>query len=211
VRIALFSSALFLSFSFVACGSKTPVQPTTPVTPTPPAPVVQNAAPVPSAPAGDKQLDILRPTLTVTNGTSSQKGDKTYEFQVSDRSDFGPTAGSMSAYYTYSLDATGIAEGTDTTSFTADKDLQPATRFYWRARWVQGSTTSDWTPTQTLRTQVVGWNQAGEIYDPLFNGQMIAEFRTSGLKPTTFIQGKGLRIDSSDSYARYRARPAITA
>jgi hypothetical protein len=34
---------------------------------------------------------------------------------------------------------TGIPEGSGTTSYTPDFDLQPATRLFWRARFVQGS------------------------------------------------------------------------
>ncbi len=61
---------------------------------TPASPIVGGAtltAPAASAPADQAQLVTLRPTLTVTNGTSDTAGGKTYEFQVSDKSDFSTT------------------------------------------------------------------------------------------------------------------------
>ena len=51
-----------------------------------PTPVVNPRLTAPAAelPASDEQLDTLRPTLTVKNGTSDQPGARTYEFQISD-------------------------------------------------------------------------------------------------------------------------------
>jgi hypothetical protein len=163
--------------------------------------VTPNAAPTLNAPLADAQLDTLRPTLAVNNGTSSQTGTKTYEFQIGTKNDFSSESGAVSNYYTIALTKTGIAEGSSTTSLAVDVDLQPATRFYWRARWVQGSTNGDWSATNSFRTQIVGYNRAGEMYDPLVNGATVAE---ALIRSTTFVSGKGLRINNSDSYARYK-------
>jgi hypothetical protein len=200
-----------LALATAMCGgNSTPTQPTGPGTSggttTPPV-TVPNSVPTLDAPAADAQLDNLRPTLSVKNGTSSQIGAKTYEFQLSDRSDFGANSGGVSAYYAVAATKTGIAEGSSTTSVAIDTDLQPATRFYWRSRWVQGSTNGDWSATYTFRTQIVGYNRANELYDPLVNGATVAELR---FKRTTFIAGKGLRVDDSDSYVRYRLGQTIT-
>lgn len=119
---------------------------TSPVT-TPPA----TTAPTLDSPASDDQLSTLRPTLTVKNATGGT-GARTYEFQVADRSDFAVGAGSKSAYYAVNVTRTGVNEGTPTTAVAIDQDLHPATRFYWRARSTQGSTTSDWSSTDTFRT-----------------------------------------------------------
>jgi len=202
---------LYFEEAAPGCGGKsTPATPTTPstATPTTPAP----AAPTGSttltldSPAGDEQLSTLRPTLTVKTLTPAAAG-RTYEFQVADRSDFATGTGAKSAYYAVNVTKTGVAEGASLTSVAIDQDLQPATRFYWRARWTAGSTTSDWSGTGTFRTQIAGWNQPGELYDPLVNGVTIAELR---FKRTAFIAGKGLRIDDSDSYARYRLKQTVT-
>ncbi len=162
-----------------ACGSSN----APPTSPSPggttPPPVTANVAPSLDAPGADEQLATIRPTLRVRNGTSSQTGAKTYEFQVSDRSDFG-SGSATSAYYAVSFGRAGVGEGGSTTSVEVDQDLQPATRFYWRARWVQGSTTGDWSSTFTFRTQVIGYNRPGELYDPLVNGASVAEALTAG-------------------------------
>ena len=195
----------------VACGSS-PATPTAPsgggsgsgvVTP----PAQTAAAPSLSAPSADEQLTTLRPTLSVKNGTAAQAGAKTYEFQIGTKSDFSADTGGSSAYYAIALTKTGVTEGTSTTDFAVDQDLQPATRFYWRARWVQGSTTGEWSETNSFRTQIVGYNKANELYDPLVNGATMAELL---FRSTTFVAGKGLRINNSDSYARYKLVQTIT-
>jgi len=141
----------------------------------------------------------LRPTLQVKNGTAPQAGTKTYEFQISDRDDFAASSGS--AYYLVQLTRASIPEGVTTTAFVVDQDLQPATRFYWRARWSQGATVGGWSPTFTFRTQVVGFNRPGELYDPLVQGETVAEARVGG---STFVDGKGLRLNDTNQYLRYR-------
>ena len=190
-----------------ACGSQSATPTPTNPSPTPTTPVVPVTTPLALAsPASDDQLTTLRPTLTVTNPTQMLAG-RTYEFQISDRNDFTVGTGSRSAYYTVNVSKTGVSEGSSTTAYTVEQDLQPATRFYWRARWTQGTTTADWSNTGTFRTQIIGYSQPGELYDPLVNGATVAEFR---FKRTTFFPGKGLRIDDSDSYARYGLKQTIT-
>jgi hypothetical protein len=193
-----------------SCGSKSSpaAAPTAPSssTSTPPAATVGPTPLTLDSPAADDQLATLRPTLTVKNAGGGT-GTRTYEFQVADRSDFTVGTGSKSVYYSVNVTNTGVAEGTSTTAVALDQDLQPATRFYWRARSTQGSTTSDWSSTGTFRTQIIGYNQPGELYDPLVNGATVADFR---FKRTTFFPGKGLRIDDSDSYARYGLKQVIT-
>jgi hypothetical protein len=201
---------LTLASTWGCSGKSTSATPTAPSssTPSPSSP----SAPAGSttvtldAPAADDQLSTLRPTLSVKNVTPSA-ASRTYEIQLADRSDFTVDGGSKSAYYAVNVVKTGITEGASTTSVTIDQDLQPATRFYWRARWTQGGTTSDWSSTGTFRTQIVGYSLPGELYDPLVNGATIAEAR---FKRTTFIPGKGLRIDDSDSYVRYGLKQTIT-
>jgi len=172
-------------------------------TSTPPAgtpPTASNTAPAIEAPGADEQLATLRPTLRVRNGVAAQAGAKTYEFQISTQSDFGAaTAGSE--HYPIALTRSNVAEGTTTTSLDVPEDLQPATRFYWRARWVQGSTAGEWSSASTFRTQIVGYNRPGELYDPLVSGATIAEARVNA---STFVDGKGLRLHDTNAYLRYR-------
>ena len=193
-----------------SCGSNsapaTPTSSSTPTTTTPAVPAASTPLTLVS-PASDDQLGTLRPTVTVTNPATAMSG-RTYEFQLADRSDFTVGSGSKSSYFQVNLAKIGVAEGSGSTTFAVDQDLQPATRFYWRARYTQGSSTSDWSATGTFRTQIIGFNLVGELYDPLVNGQTVAEFRN---KRTTFVSGKGLRVEDSDSYARYGLKQTITA
>src|SRR4051812_20751149 len=70
-------SALVIS---AACGSKSPAAPTVAST--------SKLAPAPAAPANGDPVTTFRPTVAVRNVTSDQSGTKTYEFQISDTSDF---------------------------------------------------------------------------------------------------------------------------
>jgi|KBSSwiStaDraftv2_1062776.scaffolds.fasta_scaffold10857_7 hypothetical protein len=188
--------ACALCVAIAGCGSKSSAPgPTTP-TPT----NLTLTAPAAQAPANQVQLSTLRPTFTVANGTSTQTGTRTYEFQISDRSDFSSVTAAPS------LTKTGVAEGSGTTSFTPDADLQPTTRFYWRARVAQGTTTSDWSSVQSFNSKLVGYNRPGELYDPLIHSETIGTL----IGTTTFVEGKGIRLENQNSYVRYQLGQTIT-
>ena len=180
----------------VACGgSKSPA----PTTPTPVNAIL--SAPKLEAPAANAQLDTLRPTLTVQNATSDQpNGTRTYEFQISDTTQFSAATTNTVNGFNATVGKTGIAEGGGgRTSFTVDGDLQPTTVFYWRARAIQGSVSGPWSDTFQFKSKLVGFNRAGELYDPLIHGETVGE----RIGSTTFIQGRGLQLDSGVSYVRY--------
>jgi len=103
---------------------------------------------------------------------------------------------------------TGVAEGAGgTTSFTPDFDLQPATHFYWRARLVQGTAASEWTATRSFNTAIVGYNRAGELYDPLIYGTSIGTIVGS----TTFLPGQGIKLNDKFAYVRYLLAQPLSA
>jgi hypothetical protein len=155
-------------------------------------------APTIDTPTNDVQLDGLRPTLTLVNGTSSESGTRTYEFQVSD----------SSAFTSVTFSRTGVAEDpSGRTSFTPEQDLQSATRFYWRARLVQGSTSSAWSSVGSFRTRVVGFNRPGELYDPLVHGDTVG----TPVGASTYVPGKGLRLDNVNAFVRYELPQTISA
>jgi hypothetical protein len=165
-------------------------------------------APTADAPETNKQLDTLRPTLTVRNGTSDQAGARTYEFQVSDNADFAALTSLAARGYKVVVTKTGVPEGGNgTTSFTVDEDLQPTTKLYWRARLIQGSTTSDWSPAASFRTRLMGFNRPGELYDPLIHGETVGQ--TVG--NVTFIPGKGAQLNDGLSYVKYLLPQTIAA
>lgn len=173
--------------------------------PTTPGPVTL-AAPAPQTPTDDQQLDTLRPTLTVQNSPASTAGARTYEFQISDRSDFSTVVASYVPGLMARVSQAGIVEGTGgTTAFTPAVDLQPATRMYWRARVTQGADSSPWSATARFRTKLVGFNRGGELYDPLIHGETIGVRSGS----TTFMGQRGLRVDTATSWVRYQLANTI--
>ena len=166
------------------------------------------SAPVTDSPAANVQLDTLRPTLTVKNVTASGTGTRTYEFQISDSTTFTSAMTSNIAGFAATVGATGVPEGSGgTTSYTVTQDLQPTTVFFWRARAVQGSSTGPWSEPMKFRSKLVGFMRAGELYDPLIHGETVGE----RVGQTTFIPGKGLRLDNGVSFVRYRLPQQILA
>jgi len=193
------SAVLASALVVVACSKSTPTTPT-------PTNGVNLTAPTATAPNDAAQLATLRPTLSVRNGTSDGTGARTYEFQVSDRSDFTTTSSTGS--YPVLARQTAIAEGASgTTTYTPDFDLQPATRLYWRARMVQNGAASDWSATRSFSTAIVGYNRPGELFDPLLNGVSVGTIVGS----TTFVDGQGLRLNDKSAYVRYQLAQTLTA
>lgn len=167
-----------------ACGS-----PSAPATPVTPAPVVNPAlsAPAPKTPAAGQQLDTLRPTLTVTNATTAGSvGTVTYEFEVSEADTF--PAGSRT------ISEKGIPQGGDgSTSWVPPSSLTPNSVYFWRARATASgvANSSDWSKTETFRTQNKGFIVAGqEVYDPLTDGLTVGT-RIGG----HFVSGQGWQAD----------------
>src|SRR5262245_49591648 len=88
--------------------------------------------PTADSPADQAAVNSYRPTLVVRNGSVTAAATRSYEFQISDRSDFSST--NNTGAFAVSLRGTA-PEGTNgTTSYIPDVDLQPTTRLYWRAR-----------------------------------------------------------------------------
>ena len=186
----------------VACSEDKPA-------PTAPAAVAASvSAPALEAPAADAQLDTLRPTLTVRNATSDQPGTRTYEFQIAVSPSFTAATTSHIAGFAATVGATAVAEGANgTTSWTPPEDLQPTTVFHWRARATQGTSTSPWSAVGTFRSKLVGFNRAGELYDPLIHGETVGQIVGSA----TFIQGRGLQLNNGQSHVRYLLPQTITS
>lgn len=194
---------------FAACGSGSSETRQVPINPNAPSGGGSGSptltAPSAVSPVNGEQLSTLRPTLTVQNGTSTVSGTRTYEFQISDRTDF-PLGTSPTASFIVALDQTGVPEGDGRTSFTVTHDLQPATRMFWRSRVVQGSSTSSWSETANFRTKVVGYSRGGELYDPLIHGETIGTV----VGTHAWVPGKGIRLENETSYVRYQLAEAMT-
>lgn len=78
---------------------------------------------------------------------------------------------------------------------------------YWRARAVQGSSNSEWSTPATFKTKLVGYNRPGELYDPLIHGETIGTVVGS----VSFIDGKGVQLNSQNSYVRYQLPTTLTS
>ena len=185
-KCACFLLVLPFLAAIAACGKDSPAAPTVTTPPTLTAPALES-------PADDEQLDSLRPTLRIKNGTSNQpSGPRTYEFQLSTSSTFSPLAFTRS----------GVAENAAvSTSLTIDQDLLPTTRYYWRVRMTQGTTNSDWSPVGKFKTRLVGYNKPGALYDPLVNGETVGSIGGSG--NITWVPGGGIRMNDELAYVVY--------
>jgi hypothetical protein len=214
-RAMNFRAGVFIGASAfaAACGSgasdpvQVPVSPTSPSTGGATSGLVTLSAPRAVSPVNGEQLSTLRPTLTVENSTSSnQSGTRTYEFQVSDRQDFALGA-LLTTSFLVTVIQTGVPEGSSRTSFTVAQDLQPTTRMYWRARSVQGTSSSDWSSPAMFKTKLVGYNRANELYDPLIHGETIGTI----VGNVSFVTGKGAQLNDQTSFIRYRLANIITS
>jgi hypothetical protein len=176
--------------------------------PTSPTPAAANiTAPSLGTPADNEQLDTLRPTLTVRNATADQNGTRVYEFQISDNQNFTAATASNVPGFAATVSKTGVPESSGgTTSFTVEQDLQPTTLFYWRARAVQGTATGPWSSTGRFKSKLVGFNRAGELYDPLIHGETVGEVVGSA----SFLPGQGLQLNTGTSFVRYLLPQPIT-
>jgi hypothetical protein len=208
VRARSLFGICLIALTVAACSDDKAATPTQP-TAQPPATPPTLTAPAVDVPEDDQQLDTLRPTLRVANATSNQTGAKTYEFQVSDSSDFAAMSASGYARIFKLVSAkAGIAEdASGKTSYEVTDDLQPTTRFYWRARVRQGTTDGPWSATRSFKTQVQGYNRPGELYDPLTNGQTVGV----PVGNIQVIPGKGFQVLSNDSHVRYQLAQTLTS
>ena len=188
---ALFVCAAVAALSSTACTKD-------PASPSGGGNAPQLTAPAIDAPSDDEQLTTLRPTLIVRNGTSSVTGTRTYEFQLSTSDTFA----------TISQSRSGIAEDAGgKTSFAVDSDLQSTTRYYWRARVTQGASSSNWSAMGRFRTKTIGFNNAGELFDPLVAGETVGTVVGSH----TWVTGKGIKLESGLSYVRYALPVTVSA
>ena len=161
--VAAVTAALMLA----ACGGSSE-----PTSPSPPG-NTSLAAPVPRSPANGAEITGVRPTLEVTNAVATGTvGTVTYRFEISEVADF--PAGSR----TVVMDS--VAQGNGTTSVQVPVDLQPNFPYFWHARASSTSVTSTYSANQTVRTENKGFRNGQTIYDPLTNGQTVANQRFGG-------------------------------
>lgn len=162
-------------------------------------------APTPESPSDDAQLDSIRPTLRVTNATSTGGGSRSYEFQIADNSNFASTAGSVLTTFAVAVTQAGIPEGSDgRTSFTPAVDLLPSTRYYWRARAAAGSSIGPWSGSSRFRTKIDSFKSGNQAYDLLTNGRTVADQVRNISYASASDANPGCKLEGPDSFIRYQ-------
>ena len=184
---------ILLSMVAAACGSGVSPTRQVPVGPTAP------TGPAGSAPSRSRHLRqsplstasssaTLRPTLTVQNVTSSAAGTRTYEFQVSDNTDFS-LGSSLTTSFLVSVNQTGVAEGGDgRTSFTVSQDLQPTTRMYLARASRSGHVHVVMVGTGDVPDEAGGVHQARRVVRP---ADSLAKASARSSAPTRGFPAKG--------------------
>jgi hypothetical protein len=148
-------------------------------------------APTPISPINDATVQG-NPTLAATTSTPRFGGSValTYHFQVF--SETNATVADSSQNASPSLVLTAL--------------LDFKKRYTWRVRAESGVDVGPWSATASFISPEGGYIRGNEVFDPLFNGATVGEI----IGPTTFVAGKGLRLDSNLSYVRY-AIPTLTS
>ena len=176
-----------------ACAKDTPspAAPTPPPAPPPP-PAAALAAPTPMSPIATVQLDVQRPRLEVRNAAATGTvGTVTYRFEWSELDSFPENTRTGSA--------ADVAQGPgDTTTFEIPATLRANFVLFWRARATNGTITSEWSRTESFKTQNKGFQVGQTVYDPLTDGTTVGSRRGG-----RFVPGEGWHADSIDAGIDY--------
>jgi hypothetical protein len=73
-----------------------------------------------------------------------------------------------------------VPQGVGSTTVQVPVDLQPGQLYFWRARATNGSITTNYSTIETLRAENRGFRSGHTIYDPLTNGQSVADEQHGG-------------------------------
>jgi len=149
--------------------------------------------PSPVSPVNDQQVSDT-PTLTVGPSTpkfSSGPLPLQYRFEIFNEAgvkaqDSGPVNG---------------------TAFKITAVLDFKKRYTWHARAEYLGAAGPWSSTASFISPEGGYIRGNEVFDPLTNGKTVGE----ALGPTTFIPGKGIRLEDFSAFVRYQIPVTITA
>jgi hypothetical protein len=148
-------------------------------------------APVPASPVNDQQV-AEAPTLTASASTMKfADGSLQYRFQLFNE------AGALAQ------DSGAVS----TPAFRVTAALEFRKRYTWRARAEYQGAGGPWSATASFVSPEGGYIRGNEAFDPLYNGATVGE----RVGATTFIPGKGVRLDSSQSFVRYLIPQTLTS
>jgi len=150
-------------------------------------------APSPISPINDQQVSDA-PTLTATASTlkfMSGSPPLQYRFEIFDAAgvkaqDSGPV---------------------NTPSFKVTAVLDFKKRYTWHVRAEYQGAAGPWSSVASFVSPEGGYIRGNEVFDPLTNGKTVGE----AFGPTTFIPGKGLRLEDFSGFVRYQIPVTITA
>jgi hypothetical protein len=148
-------------------------------------------APTPISPVNNQQVTD---TPTLTAGVSTLKfavGSLQYRFQLF--SDTGALA-----------QDSGVVAGP---AFRPTVTLDLKKRYTWRARAEYQGAFGPWSAAASFVSAEGGYLRGNEAFDPLYNGTTVGE----RVGQTTFVAGKGIRLDSNSSFVRYLIPVTITS
>lgn len=190
--LTVVAAAASLAVTFACSGGDEPLSPASPTVsvPTggdaaPDGSTLKVTAPEPVAPANAAELEDFEVVLQVNPATPkfTNSIQLAYRFQLLEGSAVLRQSSASSAR-TWRL-----------------SNLENDKTYGWRARAEHEGAFGPWSETRTFRTpdQPEAYSIPGELYDPLLNGESVGDIIGS----TTFVAGKGLRLNNQLSRIKY--------
>ncbi|MGB5106386.1 MAG: discoidin domain-containing protein, partial [Candidatus Zixiibacteriota bacterium] len=138
-----------------------------------------------SSPAAGGQVGTLTPTLVLSNSSDPENDVLTYNIQVSTSATFS----------TITAQASGIAEGSGTTSWAVNTNLVSGTTYYWRARSFDGFLYSNYSASRTFNVSVNSAPSVPTLASPIGGSQVGSLTPTLTINNSTDAEGNTIIYD----------------
>jgi hypothetical protein len=150
-------------------------------------------APVLVSPTGGIRLTDASVTLTFQAATGKYVTGDSYTYRVQ----------LLNSASTLVEEKTGSA-----LTYKMSTQFDTDTLYRWRVRAEMQGAAGPWSTTETFRSMLKpnGYIRGGEIYDTLDDGKTVGTI----VGPSTWIPGKGLRLDAEESYVEYQLPQTVT-
>jgi hypothetical protein len=150
-------------------------------------------APTPTSPINDQQVSDT-PTLTASSASLKfGSGSPAFQYRFELFNDSNTKVGDSGPMSDPSWKVTTV--------------LDFKKRYTWHVRAEYQNAVGPWSATASFVSPEGGYIRGSEVFDPLTNGKSVGEINGN----TTFIPGKGLRLDDFASFVRYAIPVTITA
>lgn len=187
-KLAAVGLAALLALTLACTGpSSTPTSPTTSAlsggNATADGSTLKAPAPLPTSPVNDERV-ADSPTLTATPSTLKfGQGTLLYRFEVFN------SAGTK-------VSDSGLLSSP---SFRVTATLEYDRRHTWHVRAEYQEAVGPWSATASFLSPEGGYIRGNEVFDPISNGKTVGD----RIGATSFIPGKGVRLDDGSGYVRY--------